>query len=1503
MNALIVLLGLLAAAQAVPAYFPHGKLVKYKYSVDVKSGVMWAPNQYASSFGIESQLRVQHVLNEQTLTNSYYVELRNVVHTMHNGPAMHAQRPDTKLLSIRDDVKLIESPFAIVFDNNGRLNGVKFLGTESEWSKNIKRAIASTFQLDMVHIFGHSPVKPSSFVTQEETIHGWCQVAYNVQPKLQTSSFDTETDNELTITKFHEPMNCTEFSHHTFNSIEHDRCEIAEENDMTTASRRVFEIENYGHQILIKKLISHGVINYFPWMARQESHYLLTNQTLIFDGFEPEWLNIPISNVPMEHVVYSKPTMNHFITGHVDLTQGGHQVKRMEVIEKVKKMLDEAVSYLKEDHMEKKDPEWKHGQTINRLLSVMSYMNLESLEEVYNDIKHPMDERRAMMKNIFLGIVPNVGTTAACLFTRNVILQRTVPDLIALTMLSKLPMSVRHPTELLLKDMQELLKKDESISIDVRKASILCFYTLVHKTYRNEMKTTQRKLYLQELMEELKDTPSEEMKVTYLMALRNVRLPEVLDLLEPIIRGDLVVSDNLYMIRIYAILAIRDVAHESPTRTYALLWPILSNVTLPVELRISAYEVLMHNLHHTGDLMNMYWFMVYEKDEHLYNYHVETIKGLVNSVDPCSLQIRETARKILRFTRMRHVPGQLSTKLHIETHDESYGHGEAVKASFILDRRFGLPYIGSVHLRTSTARRPTSRWGVYWHVEGMPEIIRSLKGEVLGKTVKTINKQNVKNLITEAAKSAPIDKPVKMYMILTGLNDNVVAVLHYNKDTWRRFFDELNWWKQCMTDHNKHVNWQNVFYQENYEMHVPTDFGVPAVLATKMPMVDSLKLKTICSKEDNVVKVQLMARYQEWKHGEYFMSIYNPLADTWHAVRRTETRDVVLPLDLTIAYNSVLKNLMVTTSRRLLTDYSTVGLLTQARTYVTVMEDETGVLASCCPHCSHVQNVTTVINNKPHEVDVHSRDLALRYYWGIYNCDRHVTPLPLAGWVEAITADSVPTDIEKFVLFVLRLRQKVKNDMISSQGASCTNLMKIEPSTVYPAVQVDFTVKANIKDTPTEQLHILEAMKIDVRGIMDVKGYTNVSMGQWEAKVDIQLSPGHEENRAKIVLTHTVPGEKIFKICIDGQKDYPQMYHDPLIVNVTDRQTYMKVTIIAGKTMDNKCVRDDMDVTINVKSELSEDQHLMDHIEHERLRDTCESHIHHPDLQVFGVNVPRTRECIREAILHTTPRKYNINLALKKVPPVVTMCANVMQEIVRGIYFSHIQFTSETVYPGNMNIILDYSTRTPKLDMSVIRSSHSYRLLQLPFGDLVWNQFMDNVNFPVDVLDQYVDQTSKICTTYPQIIFNYDGFNISTIIPNTWTLLTAHMHGTESTFAIFVQRVMNNRLGILCYIGEHVLEIVPSGTLVVKVNGTEINNYKNGILVPHGEVDSYVMKLTFNYDQIMITSQWVPLIISYTANSLSVILNTDLQGHVFGLCGSMSNTHPTVLDVHTLSGY
>lgn len=44
---------------------------------------------------------------------------------------------------------------------------------------------------------------------------------------------------------------------------------------MSTASRRVFEITDQGQDIIIDKIVAHGVINYFPWLANAEAHYLL----------------------------------------------------------------------------------------------------------------------------------------------------------------------------------------------------------------------------------------------------------------------------------------------------------------------------------------------------------------------------------------------------------------------------------------------------------------------------------------------------------------------------------------------------------------------------------------------------------------------------------------------------------------------------------------------------------------------------------------------------------------------------------------------------------------------------------------------------------------------------------------------------------------------------------------------------------------------------------------------------------------------------------------------------------------------------------------------------------------------------------------------------------------------------------------------------------------------------------------------------------------------------
>ncbi|XP_076624582.1 larval-specific very high density lipoprotein [Colletes latitarsis] len=1498
MNALIVLLvSLAAAAHAVPAYVPHGKEVTYKYSVDVKSELMM-PAKYASVFGIDCRLRVKHYAGDPNWPNSYYVELTNVMHRLYNGPTRYNEHPNVTLLPVPEIARSIESPFVIVCNEHGQLVGLKFVGPEREWSKNIKRAIASMLQLDMVHIFAQSPVKSHSFISREETIHGWCDVSYNVHPKIQDSSVDT---NELVVTKIHEPLNCTKFSYLTFNNIEHNNsCQIPEENGMTTASRRVFEIEHHGQEILIKKLIGHSVINYFPWLAKAEAHYLLTNQTLIFDDIK-DTRDMQATNDQIDRrITFSEPTTNYDVTGDLDDTQGRHQIKSKDDIDKVKKMLDEAASYLKENHMEQRQPEWKHGQTINRLLYTMGRMSLESLVKVFNDVESATDKKAVTMKNIFLGMVPNVGTTAACLFTRNVIQRKTVSDLTAVAMLSKLPMNVKHPSEQLLRDMEALLRLDESVSVDVRKASILCFSTLVHKTYKNGTYTPLLDFYLNHFNDGFENSPTREMKMTYLMALRNTGVPKILDLLEPIVRGDVVVSENPHMFRVYAMWAIKNVAVEFPTRTHDLLWPVLSNVTLPVSVRIVAYEVLMHQLPYTNRLMDVYWFMVYENNEDLYNYHVETIKGLASSSNPCFRPVQELARKILRFTRMRNVPGPLSTKYHVDSFDETYGHSEAIKVSLIVNRKSGLPYIGTVNLLSSVARKPASRLGVHWYIEGLPGVMKETMNKIFGSAVKGVIKQNVRGLITETAKNIKAIGPFKIQLVLTTLNDNVVTVLHYDQDTWWEVFDKLNWWKQCITEHSKQINAQNVYYDDNYEMHVPTDFGVPAVLATKSPVLDSLKLNMVCSKEMNLTKMQLKMKYQEWTHGEYFMSIYNPIADTWHAIRRTGTRDIVIPHDLTIVYNNVSNSIKITTPRLPMNEYSTVGLLTQAKNYVTV-RDETDALTKSCPDCSHIQNVTGVVSNRTHVHDIHSKDNGLRYYLGIYNCEGHVTPLPIAHWYNAIAFDrSEPMNFQTYVRLLMRLRQKVKNDMISSQHASCSNLIKVEPSVVYPASQVDCTAKINIRDTPGDKLHALEAIKVDIRSTMDTKGHRNVSIVQWDANVVVHMSPGHELNRMHTELTRTIPGEKNLKICIDGRKDYSHIDTDPLNVTDTNKKTHMKVTIVAGETTENKCVHDQMDVTVNVIGEMSQEQ--KHHTQHEHIAQVCHDHMNDPDFHTEEMHVPKTWECIREAVLHSTLRKYTANVELKKVPSFVAKDTNVMQTLLQAFYIDHMNYTGELTLPGNAKMHLDYSTVTPTVDLVALRSTHSYHIIQLPFGDMVWNKLMDNVNFPMPMLTQYVDDTSKQCTVYSRVRVAFNNSIIREKVSNAWTVLSGHESDTENMFKISVQGLPNDRLAMLCKIRKHKIEIEPTDSkVIVKVDDVQIPNHENGVLVPKGDLETYVMKLTANYGHLIIQSKWAPLSIFYTPNSVTVLVTTELRGSVYGLCGSMNSTE--IPKMHTPLGH
>lgn len=104
----------------------------------------------------------------------------------------------------------------------------------------------------------------------------------------------------------------------------------------------------------------------------------------------------------IENVIYDESTTSKVPQGDIDVTHGRHTVKLDDFIIKLRKMMNEVAGYLKESQMDKKQSDWKHDQTINRILYVMGFMDVASLEQVYSEIQNDKDANGSVMRYAYL---------------------------------------------------------------------------------------------------------------------------------------------------------------------------------------------------------------------------------------------------------------------------------------------------------------------------------------------------------------------------------------------------------------------------------------------------------------------------------------------------------------------------------------------------------------------------------------------------------------------------------------------------------------------------------------------------------------------------------------------------------------------------------------------------------------------------------------------------------------------------------------------------------------------------------------------------------------------------------------------------------------------------------------------------------------------------------------------------------------------------------------------
>lgn len=89
------------------------------------------------------------------------------------------------------------------------------------------------------------------------------------------------------------------------------------------------------------------------------------------------------------------------------------------------------------------------------------------------------------------------------------------------------------------------------------------------------------------------------------------------------------------------------------------------------------------------------------------------------------------------------------------------------------------------------------------------------------------------------------------------------------------------------------------------------------------------------------------------------------------------------------------------------------------------------------------------------------------------------------------------------------------------------------------------------------------------------------------------------------------------------------------------------MTITAGYTDDDKCVRDDMMIVVSVKGEMTEEQKRQ--MMHDNVHGACVMDSQNPQFQTRQGHVAKTMNCVRETIQYTTMKRYTINASYKKV--------------------------------------------------------------------------------------------------------------------------------------------------------------------------------------------------------------------------------------------------------------
>lgn len=330
---------------------------------------------------------------------------------------------------------------------------------EPIWSANIKRAIASLFQLE-----GSS--QTGAYVSNEFGLYGLCPTEYYVVNRTDA----------LLISKIYDMDRCAPYPGGIFNVRSNIPLNLCEEKQPLTAMT-----SRLGDYRLMKTLNSKYLLTSIK--AETKSNVQAT------ESYYPQFIFTKInfdleSNGPIEQEITFNATEKVFLSDFTfvppkEATGGRAPKSSDQIIKIVNDFLVELSTRLEDIQPNFDEPYMEIVSEIIRLIETLDY---DGLKKLYDQIDIGTSYIQETSRNIFLEILPRVGTSSSVLLTKHLVMEKLVRPTTAVQLLISLPFFISELSSDLVKECEEFLHVGNDRP-DVKHSAVLSYATIIYKAY------------------------------------------------------------------------------------------------------------------------------------------------------------------------------------------------------------------------------------------------------------------------------------------------------------------------------------------------------------------------------------------------------------------------------------------------------------------------------------------------------------------------------------------------------------------------------------------------------------------------------------------------------------------------------------------------------------------------------------------------------------------------------------------------------------------------------------------------------------------------------------------------------------------------------------------------------------------------------------------------------------------------------------------------------------